>query len=368
MSAEKNERPTDKKIDDARKKGQVGVSRDLARLLTLVVVMELALGTEPMWRGAIFSLLNAAVDGIQQPFEHALGIVVTATTVLLVLVFAALFVVCVPLAIAGHWGQFGILISPEAVTPSLDKINPVNGMKQLFSKRKLGELCITMVKAVLIGLIVFILVRDELPTILLLSGGEPKDIYYGFIALLRSIFHICVGVCLVLAAIDFAMQKHFHLKSLYMDMEEIKREYRESEGDPLIKGERRQLARQLAMSGPVARTQSANAVVVNPTHFAVAMYYDGDIVPIPIVLAKGKDQVAHAMIACARELGIPVIRHVWLARTLYATARQDSLVPRSSYEAVAHVYAVVQQILMSNQAERVADVEIFGEPPPAQQG
>jgi type III secretion protein U len=364
VSGEKNEKPTDKKLEDARKKGQVAVSRDLARLIMLVSVMEFAFVTEPLWRDSILSLITLSTTGIGQPFPAVLAEMVHAAGTLLFVVFGACFVLCIVMAMVAYWGQFGVLIAPDVLTPKLDKLDPINGIKQLFSKKKLGELLMSLFKAALVTLITFVLIRDQLGTILQFAGGTPKDIYYGFFTLVREIFHVVIGVFLVVAVLDFAMQKYFHTKSLNMDMEEIKREYRESEGDPMVKGMRKQLARQFAMEGPTSSTQQANAVVVNPTHFAVAMLFD-HTTPVPVVLAKGKDDIAQAMIARAKECGIPVIRHVWLARTLYATCRVNAVVPKSSYEAVAHVYAVVNELVSANQTDRVVELENYGDPPSA---
>jgi type III secretion protein U len=206
-------------------------------------------------------------------------------------------------------------------------------------------------------------VKAELPTIVHLAAGAPNDAYFGFIAMLRGIFHALVGLCIVAGIVDLGIQKAFHKKDLMMDKEEIKREYKESEGDPMVKGQRKQLARQWANESPSAKTQKANAVVVNPTHFAVAMFYDADEAMVPVVLAKGKDEIAQAMIRTAREHQIPVIRHVWLARTLYATAQADSVIPKSSYEAVAQVYAVVNELVAMRDTGREVELESLGEPP-----
>jgi len=340
------------------------MSRDLARLATLAAVGELAFLTESLWRGAIQSLMELAVMGVGKPFLPALGEMLMSAGMLLLAVFGTFFILCIVVGVAAHWGQFGVLIASESVTPNIDKLNPVNGFKQLFSKKKLMELLLTVGKAVLIGWIIFLLVRTQLPNIVQLSGGAPKDIYAGFITILRTIFHVIIVVCLCIAVLDFAVQKHAHTKSLMMDMEEIKREHKESEGDPMVKGQRKQLARELAMSGPAAKTENANAVVVNPTHFAVAMRYDpeGDA-PVPVVVAKGKDDIAQGMIRRARECGIPVIRHVWLARTLYATCRDDMVVPKSSYEAVAHVYAVVHELYAADKTGMSVELENYGDPP-----
>src|SRR5690606_774289 len=120
-----------------------------------------------------------------------------------------------------------------------------------------------------------------------------------------------------------------------------------------------------ANEAPAARTEQANAVVVNPTHFAVAMFYDPKEAMVPVVLAKGKDEIAQAMIERARDFNIPVIRHVWLARTLYATCKPDTVVPRASYEAVAMGYAVVNGLVATNDYHRHVELENAGEPPPS---
>lgn len=363
MSDDKTEEPTDKKIEDAREKGQIAVSKDLAKLATLVVMANIAFVTEPMWREAINSLLDLSFSRIGQPFQQAVDDITTAAGLLLMLVFAICFVVCILVGVAAHWGQFGVLVSFQSLTPSIDKLNPVNGAKQLFSKKKLIELLNTVFKCAMIGYIVYVLVRNQLPAIVTLAGGQPEDIMHAFINVLKAIFNVIVVLCLILGAIDLMIQKHFHKKELMMDMEEIKREYKESEGDPMVKGERKQLARQWANEAPASRTEEANAVVVNPTHFAVAMYYDPTQNMVPVVLAKGKDTTAAAMIERARKFGIPVIRHVWLARTLYATAKPDEVIPKSSYESVALVYAVVQELIAANEVGREIELESHGHPP-----
>ncbi|MET3432012.1 type III secretion protein U [Herbaspirillum seropedicae] len=363
MSDDKNEEPTDKKIEDAKKKGQIAVSRDLARLVTLVAVMEAALAADSLWRGAVFNLMEGGVLGVGQEFQTAMNNQLTAALIFLAVAFFAVLVICPLAAVVGHWGQFGMLIATEALEPKLDKLNPVNGIKQIFSKKKLVELFITVGKAALIAGMMYSAIHSQLGAIFTLAGGEPKDVYEAFVTLLRNIFHLIIVVCLVLGVIDYAVQKYFHKKDLMMDQEEIKREFKESEGDPMVKGQRKQLARQWANEAPAAKTEKANAVVVNPTHFAVAMFYDADEAMVPVVLAKGRDEIAQAMIARAHACGIPVIRHVWLARTLYATCQDDMPVPRSSYQAVAQVYAVVHELVASGEVQREVELEALGEPP-----
>lgn len=342
--SEKNEKPTGKAIEDAREKGQIAVSRDLARLISLGVVGELAFAGEPACRAALLRLMVLPMHHVGQGFASAMAGMVDSAGLLLICVFAACLLAVTVAAVCGHWGQFGILVAPGVLTPNLDKLNPVAGLKNLVSLKKVAEVSLSLGKVLLLGLVTYLLIRAELPALVTLAGGTPAGIYMQFVAMLHALFRALALVCTVLALIDFAVQRHFQTKSLMMSKEDIKREYRESEGDPMVKGQRRQLARELADSPAVEETDAANALVVNPTHFAVAMLYDEATTPVPLVLAKGRDEVAQAMIRRAHARGIPVIRHVWLARTLYAAGAAGRPVPRASYGAVAHVYAVVQEL------------------------
>jgi type III secretion protein U len=273
-----------------------------------------------------------------------MGQVLAGAATLLIAVFGACLLGVTVAAVGGHWGQFGILVAPGILTPNLGKLNPMSGIKNLVSLKKVAEVALSLGKVLVLGLVTYMMVRAELPALVTLAGGTPADIYLQFIGLLHALFRALALVCTVIALIDFAVQRHFQTKSLMMSKEDIKREHRNAEGDPMVKGQRRQLAHELADAPAVEQTDGANAVVVNPTHFAVAMRYDADSTPVPLVLAKGKDEVAQAMIRRAHAQGIPVIRHVWLARTLYATGGAGRPVPRASYTAVAHVYAVVQAL------------------------
>jgi type III secretion protein U len=360
MSGEKNEKPTSKKIKDARDKAQVAVSRDLARLIMLTVLVETVFGTESLWRGQIHAVMNLSIQSISRPFATSMVEMMRVTETLVLGTIAVMALLCIIVGVCAFWGQFGVLVVTEHLGLSIDKLNPKNGITQLISKKKLTEFLLGLVKIGLAALLSYIIIKDQLPSIVQLAAGTPWDAYAAFLSLARLLFHALIGPFLILALIDFAMQKHFHQKSLMMDLEEIKQEHKELEGDPLIKGKRKQLARELAMEdGPPAKTQDANAIVVNPTHFAVAMLYD-ESTPVPVVLAKGRDEVALAMIERAQEFGIPVIRHVWLARTLYATAKEDMVIPKASYEGVAHVYAVIQELRETNQTDCVVELESQG--------
>jgi len=366
MAENKNLEPTDHKKEEARKKGQVAQSQDIGRLANLVVMAEVAFIMESQWRESIQSLMTFSYASIGKPFLSSFYELTTGAALFVALIFFIGFVIIPIVSMVSHWGQFGVIVSTEPISPSFDKLNPVNGFKALFSMKKLTELIETVFKTIMIATIVFLITRSELNNIIHLTGGTPKDSYAAFITLLRNIFHITLVLCIVLAVIDYAIQHHFYKKELMMDMEEYKKEFKEMEGDPLVKNKRKQIAREWANENPVAKTENANAVVVNPTHFAIALFYDPTDENVPVVLAKGKDQIAQAMIDRARECGIPVIRHVWLARTLYASCKSNTFVPKSSYEAVAHVYAVIHYLTSTDQVGLEVELESEGEPPHTQ--
>jgi type III secretion protein U len=366
MSENKNLEPTDHKLEQAREKGQVAQSQDLSRLANLVVVAEIAFIAESQWRESIYSLMISSFTFIGKPFLTSMTELVTGAAMLVALVFFLFFILIPVVSALSHWGQFGVLVAPEMLTPKFDKFNPVNGFKQIFSMKKLVELLETIAKTIVIAFVVYLVTRSELNSIIHLAGGAPKDSYAAFMTLLRNTFHIILILCIIFAVVDFMIQKHFHKKELMMDMEEVKKEFKEMEGDPQVKNKRKQIAKEWANENPVAQTEKANAVVVNPTHFAVALFYDKEGENVPVVLAKGKDQIAHAMIDRARESGIPVIRHVWLARTLYASCKANTFIPKSSYESVAHVYAVIHYLTTTDQLSMEVELESEGEPPHAQ--
>jgi type III secretion protein U len=337
--AEKTEQPTEHKLQEARKKGQVAVSRDLAKCVIVFPLGEVIFGLQPLWHDALKRLFATVLRWQQAGFAEAAGQALVSSLALIGLSAAVCGVMVGILAVLGFWGQFGVLISPEAMAIKMEKLDPVNNAKGLFSMKKLMEVLLALGKAALVALLTWLVLKSELAHIVNLSSARPGDVYRAATELLHGTFRLLVGAMFLVSILDFAIQKHAHIKGLMMSMEEIMREYKEQEGDPMMKGERKALARELAESGPVAATAKANAVVVNPTHFAVALFYDAERAPVPVVLGKGADGTAQAMIAQAHRLSIPVIRHVWLARALYAVGKPDHPIPAPTMQVVALVYA-----------------------------
>ncbi|MBC3345610.1 type III secretion system export apparatus subunit SctU [Pseudomonas sp. SWRI196] len=345
-SGEKTKRATPKKIRDARKKGQVGQSQDLSSLLVLTAVTEVALtqsdnSMQVLGELVAFPLHRLDVDFVrafEETLAHAGGVLLSFTLMTVGLAIATRL-------IAG-WVQFGFLFAPEALHPDPNRLNPLNQAQQMFSAQALIQLFMGLVKAVFIASVLYLVTMPALGSLISLVNGDLNTYWRGLAGLFRHIMHICLGVLLVLAILDFGLQKYFFAKRLRMSEEEVRKEFKEMEGDPHVKMHRRSLARQLIDQPASKDTQpveEADMVVVNPTHFAVALLYRPEETPLPQLIVKGVDADARALIERAKAARVPVIQCIWLARTIY---REDvgAYIPRETLQAVAHIYRVLREL------------------------
>ncbi len=244
---------------------------------------------------------------------------------------------------AGHPGS---LFAPKALKIDFGKLNPLGHLKQMFSGQNLMNLLLSILKAAAIGTTLYVTIKPVLGTLVLLADSDLNTYWHALLALLRSVLRTTLGLLLVIGMIDFALQKYFHAKKMRMSHEDIKKEYKESEGDPHVKGHRRQLAHELLNEEPQTSAkpvEDADMLLVNPTHFAVALYYRPGQTPLPLIHCKGEDAEALALIERARRAKIPVVQSVWLARTLYKV-RTGKYIPRPTLLDVAHIYQVIRQL------------------------
>jgi type III secretion protein U len=361
MAGEKTLEPSDHKLEQARKKGQVPVSKDFAHCIVFGVGLELTFALEATVRKQMSQLFDLALSASRNNFQDIFSNILVVSGTILFLSFLVFAIANVVLGVLGYWGQFGVLFSATPVTPDITKLNPINYFQNIFTEKKLFEIVSSLSKMGVFGLMAYVITLSELPDIVMLASGDLSMIYAASVTLIHGLLRVLVGISIVLAVIDFFVQRRAHIKQNRMDFEEMFREYKEMEGDPEVKGARKQIAYELANSDPVSNTENANAVVVNPTHFAVAMLFDPQKAPVPIVCAKGCDDVARAMIGRAQQKSIPVIRHVWLARTLYATAKEKKTIPRSLFDPVALLYSVVEQ--MKEQGGKYFELDNSERPP-----
>jgi flagellar biosynthesis protein FlhB len=345
---EKTEQPTEKRLRDARRKGQVAKSQDLSSavlLLAAVSVLWVASGYMGEWlsRAMTEQLEFAASFKGELTEEVALGALGSGVKAL-VLALAPLFGLLVVVAVLVNYFQVGSVFSFETLKPKAEKLNPAEGFRQKFLKgRPYVELGKTALKLLIASLVVGAVLWGARGDIVRLTR-QPSDVAAAYTASLIFEIGVKIGlVFLALGAADYFLQRFLHRKELMMTKHEVREEYKETEGNPLHKSLRRQLHREILMQSIMAAVKRASVVVVNPTHVAVAIRYERGEMNAPVVVAKGAELQAAKIRELAKEAGVPVTRDVPLARALYEL-EVDSEVPEELYEAVAVVLRWVYEL------------------------
>ncbi len=341
---DKTEEPTQKKRDDARKKGQVGRSTDMSAAFVLLMgffiikmLWEFIYHKIAAYTTYVFSHLNQTVD-TESVVRIFIGIIELLAQTALPIMLAIMMI-----GLAINLFQVGLNFNTEAIEFKLDKLNPINGFGRIFSKRSLMELFKSLMKIAIIGFFLYDFLSDHLMEM-------PQFIYFDLPTSLAQISDIIfsmafevIGVIMIVGFIDYAYQKWQTTQDLKMSKQEVKDEMKQSEGDPQIKGKIKQKQRQMAMSRMMQEVPKADVIVTNPTHFAVALKYEKGMVA-PLVVAKGQDLVAQRIKDLARDNRVPIVENKPLARALYAAVDVGDIVPAELYQAVAEVLAYVYRL------------------------
>jgi len=343
--AEKTEEPTPKKIEDARKEGNVPKSQDTSGVITLFVAILALLMLFPFMAEHLIILFQYYFSLIGTPLDKLFMVdiaIVTIREFLLIIIPLA-----VSVAVAGviaALAQFGFLFTTKAIMPDFKKINPIKGIKNLFSMKKLIEgVKITFKSHITLGVgfLFFFSFIQELPTVALFGLGDQLDwlkdkmIIIAF-AMLFIIF--------IFALIDIIIVRKQYFDGLKMSKQEIKDEMKNMEGDPLIKSKIRQKQMEMSKKRMMAEIPNADVVITNPTHYAVAIKYDEENSHAPIVVAKGMDNLAQQIKKIAREANVHIVQNPPLARSLYAEVEVDKAIPEALFGAVAEVLAYVYKM------------------------
>lgn len=336
MSDEKTEPPSEKKLEDAKKKGQSPQSKDLSSAFAFTFALTALIATSALGVDHIRSIIYHAITfsgtlDSQALFNGANKIALDALWIIGPVLISAIIG-----GLVGGLSHVGVNISFEPLMPKFEKIDPVAGTKKLFSIRSLVEFIKTCVKAVVIGSVLYVLITSVLPSMLTTAHGSAAGIGHNAWASISHLLLVCVIMFLILGPIDYVIQRLMFIKDQKMSKDEVKREYKESEGDPQMKGERKAIAKEIAFSDPKPAVAEANAVVVNPTHYAVAIRYRPHEFGLPIIVAKGVDESAAYIRLIAREASVPIIGNPALARALFK-CENNTVVPEELLEAVAIV-------------------------------
>jgi flagellar biosynthetic protein FlhB len=343
-TGEKTEEPTPQKLKQARDKGQVSKSQDAIQAMLFVGVFSvLALTIGDLGDQLMQFLIGSIEAGTRNP---------STETVILTTEDAVWFTLKVTLpalgaafvfGVAGNYMQIGFLFTVHAIKPDIKKMNPVSGVKQMFSKKKIVESIKQMVKFVLVSWVVYGAIEANAADVIRAARMDLMAAVQVGGGIIYDISVRVAGLFIAVSAADFFWQRHAFKKDMMMSKYDVKQEYKQSEGDPQMKAERKALAEELIMHGSQQNVQNADAVVTNPAHIAVAIKYDKENNAAPVVVAKGMRKNADKIKKIAREAGVPILRNVPLAQALNKLD-MDEEIPEELYEAVAEVLNFVYEL------------------------
>lgn len=344
--SEKNLPATKKRLDEARKKGQVAQTPAIPQTLAAVGTFELITMTSDYWLPQGPQLLASFVTrlGETNPATHltAKDLIVPLGWVGIAVVLVALLFASM-LALIGNIMQTGFMVAPEGVA-KLERLDPIQHAKQMFSAEQLGQVLMGVVKVAGIMAFACLGLLLSLDSLMRLADGTLMQAAQAVLDMFVLCERLTLVFLVVCVAIDWAIRRHSHFKSLRMSREELENEQKDQFGDKHVRQQRNEMRRDMLAGELTENTRKANVVVTNPTHFAVALFYDPAKYPLPVVLARGADDSAALMRKVAREEGIPIIRSAQLARTLYSVGREWNPVPRVTLKAVAAVFRLLAQV------------------------
>lgn len=350
-TGEKTEKATPHKLREQRKEGNVMQSKDVvtAAFILLVFFMlrimaklmyKTAADCVTYWLGiAGGGMENGRLDGMRVSVKLILE---AGKATLFIAGPVLLASILIPVIATGIQTKF--IFSKKSFQFKLSKLNPFQGIKKMFSVTSVFELFKSLVKLIILFVVVYQEISSRISDFARLF---QMDLSKGLLYTMDAIYVICMKIAVVfvaVAAIDFLFQKYKFDKDMKMTKQEVKEEYKQMEGDPQIKSKRRQKQQQLAMSRMMQDVPSADVVVRNPTHFAVAIRYDEDKDVAPVVVAKGADNLAFKIIEKAQDAGVSVVENVPLARGLYKSVDLGRAIPYDFYQEVAQVLAFVYDL------------------------
>ncbi len=339
---EKTEQPTDKKIEEARKKGQVSQSKEVPTCMvilfsTIFLYFSVTHGFNEMFKVYVSYMRNINLDINTANIYSILYFVVYRWLWIVVPVFAILIAV----TLFGNILQTGFMWSPEALKFDVEKLNPVSGIQKLFSKRSAVEVLKSLLKIFILAYISYSLIINELPYIFSLTGQDTRSIV-GYLGNASFSLALKIGIIfLFIAGLDYLYQRWQYRKDQMMTVQEVKEEHKEREGNPLVKSRLRSLQREMARRRMIEDVKTADVVVTNPTTYAIALKYAAGEMPAPKVVGKGAGFVAARIKEIAMMHRIPLVENRPLAQGLFFAVKVGDLIPEKFYLIVAELLAEV---------------------------
>ncbi|MEN9774550.1 MAG: hypothetical protein RL322_1620 [Pseudomonadota bacterium] len=342
--SEKTEQPTPKKIREAREKGDVAKSKDFTQTALIIALFGYIIAQGQSLAEDFARLILLPMDFIPTDFGFAITELIDRMLRELIGILMPFLLIVLGVGLFVEALQTGMLISFKALMPSAKKLNFIENAKNVVSKKNFIEFLKSCGKIAVVSYVLYVFILQSIPPLLDAPYYTVAEVGRLYGQLLKNII-LYTGLCYVVISLaDFAWQRHSYTKKLMMSKDEVKQEYKTMEGDPHIKSARKHLHMEMMQEDAVQKTRNASVVVTNPTHLAVALHYDENETPLPLVLAKGEGHLAERMVAAAREAGVPVMQNIPLARSLFEQASVDQYIPSDLIEPVAAVLRLVNEL------------------------
>jgi flagellar biosynthetic protein FlhB len=344
---EKTEVPTEKKRRESREEGQVAFSKELSSAALLAGIVLTLVATSPIILDAMRQLMSQIFRDLAQSEELSIDSIFTLSGEIFYIIlpaFAPFVAVIIFVGIFASVLQVGVQITFKAISPKFNKISPLTGLKRLFSSQSLADFLKSMAKLIIVGFVGYLTYIDKITELNGLSVSTPESILIYNFTVVAEVAGKIVLALVAIAIFDYFYQRWHHEQQLMMTKQEVKDETKQTEGDPQLKARIRQIQREMSNARMMQEVPKADAVIVNPTHFSVAILYDRDVMSAPEVIAKGADHLALRMRTVARENNVPILERPELARDLYANVEIGDDIPERFYKAIAEILAFVYRL------------------------
>jgi len=344
---ERTEAPTPKKLTDARNKGQVPKSQDLSGAVLMLGGVVALIVLAPMI-GSMFERMLRTMLGGNISVDQLSTASIQATSMLAVYevmrVMLPVLLIVMAVAYAAQFMQVGFLISSDPILPKFSKLSPIGGIKKIYGRKGIAKAVINTLKLVLLIAVSILVIRSQIDTISTLPMLTAVMATTAILRMVIVIAFILIVLLLMLAVIDYIFQRWQFMQENKMTKQQVKEERRNMEGDPLLKGKRMQMAREIVMQQMAHQVPQADVIVTNPTHFSVAIKYDSSGTGAPKVTVKGADLMAFRIRQIAQTNKIPIVERPPLARALYWGVKVGQEISAEHYEAVAELLAYVYRM------------------------
>jgi flagellar biosynthetic protein FlhB len=344
-SGEKTEEPTPNKLREARKKGQIAKSKDLTAAMILVTAFYgMKLSAVRIWNEMI-QMMRRSYELIPVEFTYTVaGAILNDMIWVFLMCVLPIFLLNFFVAVIAETFQANFVFSFEPISPKLEKLNIIEGVKKLFSLKQVVEMIKSIIKMILVVSLIVSAIKSKFIFVLV---SQQVTLWQNMVFVGDLVFTIILRIgmlYLVIGLLDYMYQRYEYIKGLRMSKKEIKDEYKRLEGDPLVKQRQKDATRQMSQGRQMGAVPGADVVVTNPTHLAIAIQYKPKEMRAPRIIAKGENLFAHSIRKIAEENQIPIIENKPLAQVLFRTANVDQEIPPQYYKAVAEILAFVYNL------------------------